>query len=184
MFKPVKPCSLMALIWASAFAGSRRSWGNTVSSFSETVRIAEADSHQRCGNEVRSSCGPLAGSVAGRACSCRPAIPTSTRDRKQHLKKLIPIMTFLDAQSPARPSVRRSKPPQIKAEEGVRVGMQADLRIRRPGLDQRRASVVHSNAHRLYWADLGVQNVSHRHHIVEGWSLLSPLVVKQSQRIA
>src|ERR1035441_1181427 len=61
--------------------------------------------------------------------------------------------------------------------------MEANLRIRRPGLDLRRALVVHLNAHRLHRTNLGVQNVSHRHHIVECWSLLSPFVVKQGQCI-
>src|SRR5208337_2359018 len=183
MFKPVKPCSLMTLIWASAFEGSRRSWGNTVSSFSETVRIAEADSHQRCGTTgVRSGCWPLAAS-AGRACSRVLAIPTSKRHKKQFFEKLIGMMTFLETQWPERPSLRRSDPTHIKTEERVRVGMEANLGIRRPGLDQRRALVVHSNAHRLYWTNPGVQNVSHRHDIVECWSLRSPFVVKQGQHI-
>lgn len=70
-------------------------------------------------------------------------------------------------QIPGRPSLRRSNPPHIKAEERVRAGMEANLRIRRPGPDPHKALVVHSNAHRLHRTDLGVQNVSHRHHIVQ-----------------
>ena len=61
--------------------------------------------------------------------------------------------------------------------------MEANLRIRRSGLDQSIALVVHSNPHRLHRTNLGVQYVSHRHHVVEYRSLLSPFVVKQGQRI-
>jgi hypothetical protein len=68
-----------------------------VSSFSETVRIAEADSHQRSGNTVvRSRYWPLAASVAGRTCSRKLATPTSKRHKKQFFEKLIGMMTFLD----------------------------------------------------------------------------------------
>src|SRR5216684_3119813 len=77
-----------------------------------------------------------------------------------------------------------------EAEEGVGVGVEADLRVGRiegigwAGVGTSKTLPVHADVHGLNGAKSGIDQEGDGHGIEESWRLLAPLMVKKRERVS
>src|SRR5690242_1326850 len=71
----------------------------------------------------------------------------------------------------------------VKVKERVGLGVEADVDVGGAGLHAREALIVDANAHRLRWAQFGIEGISDCQRVEHGWSLLSPLVIENREGI-
>src|ERR1700686_2462275 len=85
--------------------------------------------------------------------------------------------------------LRRGNAVEIEAEEGVRVGIEANLgvgdngRVWRAWFGASETPFVDANVHGLDGAEAGIHEEGDGHGIEEGRCFLAPLVVKQSEGV-
>jgi hypothetical protein len=61
----------------------------------------------------------------------------------------------------------------LETEEGVGIGVHADLGVWSTGFFASEALVVHADVHGLDGADFRIEDVGYRHGIEQSWSLLA-----------
>ena len=83
---------------------------------------------------------------------------------------------------PAR-EIRRGDAVEIEAEEGVGVGIEANLGVGRAWFGASKSFVVDANVHGLDGAEAGIHEEGDGHGIEEGRCFLAPLVVEKSEGV-